>query len=157
MSAYSAFLELDPSSPANILQVAYFAAIPKADLAKSEVIVAGLFFRNVFGNSAGARCLPAFVALSNLGNVLAVSFAHARVNQGMRGNLFQGTLLDDLNSNRICKGRVTTSKSFLGLKQTFQCPSHSGKPPALSWSIGQARQGTKTDCFESYCCTGLSR
>jgi amino acid transporter len=43
--------------------------------------VAGVFFRNVFGNSAGARALPAFVALSNLGNVLAVSFAHSRLNQ----------------------------------------------------------------------------
>ncbi|CEI66010.1 High-affinity methionine permease [Fusarium venenatum] len=64
-----------------LANVAYFAAIPKSDLAKSEVIVAGLFFRNVFGESAAARSLPAFVALSNLGNVLAVSFAHARVNQ----------------------------------------------------------------------------
>ncbi|KAH6857113.1 amino acid/polyamine transporter I [Chaetomium sp. MPI-CAGE-AT-0009] len=64
-----------------LANVAYFAAIPKSDLATSEVIVAGLFFRNVFGDSAGARTLPAFVALSNLGNVLAVSFAHARLNQ----------------------------------------------------------------------------
>ncbi|KAF2756904.1 amino acid transporter [Pseudovirgaria hyperparasitica] len=64
-----------------LANVAYFAAIPKRDLAESEVIVAGLFFRNIFGNSAGARSLPAFVALSNLGNVLAVSFAHSRVNQ----------------------------------------------------------------------------
>lgn len=64
-----------------LANVAYFAAIPKSELAKSEVIVAGIFFRNVFGDSAGARALPAFVALSNLGNVLAVSFAHARVNQ----------------------------------------------------------------------------
>lgn len=64
-----------------LANVAYFAAIPKGDLATSEVIVAGLFFRNVFGDSAGARSLPVFVALSNLGNVLAVSFAHARVNQ----------------------------------------------------------------------------
>ncbi|KAK1758845.1 high-affinity methionine permease [Echria macrotheca] len=64
-----------------LANVAYFAAIPKADLAQSEVIVAGLFFRNVFGNSVAARSLPVFVALSNLGNVLAVSFAHARVNQ----------------------------------------------------------------------------
>ncbi|KAF9783052.1 hypothetical protein IL306_010594 [Fusarium sp. DS 682] len=64
-----------------LANVAYFAAIPKSDLAKSEVIVAGLFFRNIFGESAAARSLPAFVALSNLGNVLAVSFAHARVNQ----------------------------------------------------------------------------
>jgi amino acid transporter len=64
-----------------LANVAYFAAIPKSDLAKSEVLVAGLFFRNVFGFSAGARVLPVFVALSNLGNVLAVSFAHARLNQ----------------------------------------------------------------------------
>ncbi|KAK3370380.1 high-affinity methionine permease [Podospora didyma] len=64
-----------------LANVAYFAAIPKADIAKSEVIVAGLFFRNVFGESAAARSLPAFVALSNIGNVLAVSFAHSRVNQ----------------------------------------------------------------------------
>ncbi|KAI0008348.1 amino acid transporter [Xylariaceae sp. FL0662B] len=64
-----------------LANVAYFAAISKHDLATSEVLVAGLFFRNVFGDSAAARALPAFVALSNLGNVLAVSFAHARLNQ----------------------------------------------------------------------------
>ncbi|KAI1204183.1 amino acid transporter [Annulohypoxylon truncatum] len=64
-----------------LANVAYFAAIDKDDLAKSEVLVAGLFFRNVFGDSAAARALPAFVALSNLGNVLAVSFAHSRLNQ----------------------------------------------------------------------------
>lgn len=64
-----------------LANVAYFAAIPKSDLATSEVIVAGLFFKNVFGDSAGARSLPVFVALSNMGNVLAVSFAHARLNQ----------------------------------------------------------------------------
>ncbi|KAK4142327.1 amino acid permease-domain-containing protein [Dichotomopilus funicola] len=64
-----------------LANVAYFAAIPKGELAKSEVIVAGLFFRNMFGDSALARSLPALVALSNIGNVLAVSFAHSRVNQ----------------------------------------------------------------------------
>ena len=64
-----------------LANVAYFAAIPKEEMATSEVIVAGVFFRNVFGNSAAARSLPAFVAISNLGNVLAVSFAHARLNQ----------------------------------------------------------------------------
>jgi amino acid transporter len=80
--AWSAPLAIGGTTILYVLaNVAYFAAIPKADLAKSEVIVAGLFFRNVFGNSAGARSLPAFVALSNLGNVLAVSFAHARLNQ----------------------------------------------------------------------------
>lgn len=67
-----------------LANVAYFAAIPKKELAESGVIVAGLFFKNVFGDNAGSRALPAFVALSNLGNVLAVSFAHSRVNQGRR-------------------------------------------------------------------------
>lgn len=66
-----------------LANVAYFAAIPKDQLANSDVIVAGVFFTNVFGDSAGARVLPVFVCLSNLGNVLAVSFAHARLNQEM--------------------------------------------------------------------------
>jgi amino acid transporter len=80
--AWSAPLAIGGTTILYVLaNVAYFAAIPKSDLAKSEVIVAGLFFRNVFGNNAGARSLPAFVALSNLGNVLSVSFAHSRLNQ----------------------------------------------------------------------------
>lgn len=64
-----------------LANVAYFAAVTKEEIASSDVLIAGLFFRNVFGDSAGARSLPAFVALSNLGNVLAVSFAHSRLNQ----------------------------------------------------------------------------
>ncbi|KAK9375469.1 amino acid/polyamine transporter I [Lipomyces chichibuensis] len=63
-----------------LANIAYFAVIPKYEIAHSGVIVAGLFFRRVFGDSAGARMLPLFVALSNLGNVLVVAFAHARVN-----------------------------------------------------------------------------
>ncbi|KAK8131530.1 amino acid transporter [Apiospora sp. TS-2023a] len=64
-----------------LANVAYFAAISKEEFANSEVIIAGVFFRNMFGDSAAARSLPVFVALSNMGNVLAVSFAHARLNQ----------------------------------------------------------------------------
>ncbi|KAF4126071.1 Amino acid permease [Geosmithia morbida] len=64
-----------------LANVAYFAAIGKEDLANSEVLVAAVFFRNMFGDSAGANVLPVLVCLSNLGNVLAVSFAHARLNQ----------------------------------------------------------------------------
>ncbi|KAI1322593.1 amino acid/polyamine transporter I [Xylariaceae sp. FL0255] len=64
-----------------LANVAYFAAVSKEDLATSEALVAAVFFKNVFGDSAGAKSLPAFVALSNLGNVLAVSFSQARINQ----------------------------------------------------------------------------
>ncbi|TGZ82347.1 amino acid permease [Ascodesmis nigricans] len=64
-----------------LANVAYFAAVSMEDIVASKLLIAGYFFRNVFGNSAGAKALPVFVALSNFGNVLAVSFAHARVNQ----------------------------------------------------------------------------
>ncbi|ROT38439.1 amino acid permease [Sodiomyces alkalinus F11] len=64
-----------------LANVAYFAAIPKSDMATSEVLVAAIFFRNMFGGYAGRRVLPAFICLSNLGSVLAVSFTHSHLNQ----------------------------------------------------------------------------
>ncbi|KAG8626001.1 hypothetical protein KVT40_006402 [Elsinoe batatas] len=64
-----------------LANVAYFSAIPKQQMATSEALVAGVFFRNVFGGVAGSRALPSFVAASNLGCVMAVSFAHSRVYQ----------------------------------------------------------------------------
>lgn len=64
-----------------LANAAYFAAIPKPDLARSELLVAGLFFRNVLGPGAAARCLPVLVSLSNLGNALVTSFSRARLNQ----------------------------------------------------------------------------
>lgn len=97
-----------------LANVAYFAAIPKADLAKSEVIVAGLFFRNVFGDSAGARSLPAFVALSNLGNVLAVSFAHSRLNQ------------------EFAKEGLLPFSKFWASNKPFNAPATAVSPPFVS-------------------------
>ncbi|RCI16937.1 hypothetical protein L249_2985 [Ophiocordyceps polyrhachis-furcata BCC 54312] len=65
-----------------LVNIAYFSAITKSDLAKSEVLVAGVFFRNVFGGGgAAARALPLLVVLSNLGNVFAGIFAISRVMQ----------------------------------------------------------------------------
>ncbi|KAM3510115.1 hypothetical protein MY11210_006032 [Beauveria gryllotalpidicola] len=64
-----------------LANIAYFAAVSKLDLATSELLVAALFFKNMFGNSAAAKTLPVFVAVSSLGSVLATSFAHSRLNQ----------------------------------------------------------------------------
>ncbi|KAG5363771.1 High-affinity methionine permease [Yarrowia sp. B02] len=63
-----------------LCNLAYFAVIPKTDIANSGVIVAGEFFTRVYGHSLAARALPFFVSLSNIGNVLAVSYAHGHVN-----------------------------------------------------------------------------
>ncbi|KAM3440032.1 hypothetical protein NHJ13734_003467 [Beauveria thailandica] len=64
-----------------LANIAYFAAVSKLDLATSELLVAALFFKNMFGKSAAAKTLPVFVAVSSLGNILATSFAHSRLNQ----------------------------------------------------------------------------
>ncbi|KAI0317435.1 amino acid transporter [Amylostereum chailletii] len=60
--------------------ISYFAAATKAEILKSGVTVASLFFKNVFGEKA-QKALTVFVALSALGNVITVTFAASRVNQ----------------------------------------------------------------------------
>jgi len=58
-------------------QIAYLAAVPKADIISSGRIVAATFFRNVFGARA-EKVLSVFVALSAFGNVLSVIFSQGR-------------------------------------------------------------------------------
>jgi amino acid transporter len=64
-----------------IANIAYFLAVEKDDFRTSGVVVAGHFFKNVFGVTIGERILPCFVVVSAFGNVAATSFAQARVNQ----------------------------------------------------------------------------
>lgn len=66
-----------PADTVRIFQIAYFAAVPKEEIATSGRILAANFFRNVFGESAD-RALSVFVALSAFGNVLSVIFSQGR-------------------------------------------------------------------------------
>ncbi|KAH6677165.1 amino acid permease-domain-containing protein [Halenospora varia] len=59
--------------------IAYFAAVPKADLKKSTQIAASLFFQNVFGNGGAIRGLNFLIALSAFGNLLAVLIGQSRL------------------------------------------------------------------------------
>lgn len=59
--------------------VAYFAAVTKEEIKNSKLLTAALFFKNVFGDSAGQRVLPALVAVSSIGNLLAVTIGHSRI------------------------------------------------------------------------------
>jgi len=63
-----------------LVNIAYFAAASKEEIIGSGRLVAALLFRNVYGPQA-ERALNVFVALSALGNVLAVIFSQGRVNQ----------------------------------------------------------------------------
>jgi amino acid transporter len=61
--------------------LAYFAVVSKEQIVDSGVIIAGNFFRIIFGDSASGRILPFLISLSNLGNILVVSYSGSRVNQ----------------------------------------------------------------------------
>lgn len=61
--------------------LSYYLIIPKSEFKESGVLIAGIFFNKIFGESFTSRFLPILISLSNLGNVLAVSFSHSRINQ----------------------------------------------------------------------------
>ncbi|KAI0762905.1 amino acid/polyamine transporter I [Fomes fomentarius] len=63
-----------------LVNISYFAAVSREEIATSGRIVAASFFRNVFGVKA-ERALSVFVALSAFGNVLSVIFSHGRLVQ----------------------------------------------------------------------------
>ena len=62
-----------------LANVAYFAAVPKADILKSGQTVAALFFQNVFGHQPGVRGFNFLIALSAFGNLIAVYITQARL------------------------------------------------------------------------------
>jgi amino acid transporter len=64
-----------------LVNIAYFAAIPRSQFAKSDAIIAAKFFENMFGHSSATRVLPALTAVSNLGSILASTFSRGRINQ----------------------------------------------------------------------------
>ncbi|KAK2038070.1 high-affinity methionine permease [Colletotrichum somersetense] len=59
--------------------IAYFAAVPKADLAAAKQIAASLFFENVFGSGRAVRGLNFLIALSSFGNLLTVLIGSSRM------------------------------------------------------------------------------
>lgn len=61
--------------------LSYLVVIPKLEIMSSGVLIAGIFFNKIFGENLTSRILPLFIAVSNFGNVLVVSYAHSVVNK----------------------------------------------------------------------------
>ncbi|KAH7101994.1 amino acid transporter [Auriculariales sp. MPI-PUGE-AT-0066] len=62
-----------------LVNVAYVAAVSKQEIEDSGQLVAAIFFTKVFGTGVASKLLPAMIALSGGGNVIAVMLAQARV------------------------------------------------------------------------------
>lgn len=63
------------------VNVAFFLVVDKDEFRDAGVVVAGVFFRKVFGDGLGAHILPLCIVISAAGNIAATSFAQARVNE----------------------------------------------------------------------------
>jgi amino acid transporter len=61
-----------------LANVAYFAAIPAAELAAANEVAIRLFFRNVFGDAAALRALNFLIVLSAFGNLVTVLLGDSR-------------------------------------------------------------------------------
>lgn len=70
------------------VNIAYYAVVPKEEIASSGRILAASFFRYAFGKQAETAS-SVFVALSSLGNVMSVIFSQGRIIQqlGREGSL----------------------------------------------------------------------
>lgn len=89
--------------------LSYLIVIPKEEMINSGVLVAGIFFNKIFGESIASKILPIFIAFSNLGNVLVVSFAHGHVNQELAKSNYLpfSHYFEDLNHSLILHWVVT--------------------------------------------------
>lgn len=89
--------------------ISYLIVIPKEELLNSGVLVAGIFFNKVFGESVTSTLLPLFIALLTLGNVMVVSFAHSIVNQELARNNYLpfSKTFENLNYSLILHWFVT--------------------------------------------------
>ncbi|KAF6836445.1 amino acid transporter [Colletotrichum plurivorum] len=108
-----------------LANVAYFAAVPKEAFIAAKVTVAATLFENVFGPSAGAKALPALVALSALGHLLGVAFTIPRVLQELAKD---GVLPfpDLLMENRPFRTPVSALVLHLGVTILFICAPPAG-------------------------------
>ncbi|EGV62746.1 hypothetical protein CANTEDRAFT_131448 [Yamadazyma tenuis ATCC 10573] len=86
VAAPSAFLSLTVLYM--LTNIAYFAVVPKEEIAGSGRILAATFFKYAFGDTA-EKASSVFVALSALGNVMSVIFSQGRIIQqlGREGSL----------------------------------------------------------------------
>lgn len=73
-----------------LCNASYFAVIPSDRLASSGTIVAGSFFRVLFNKTPlspfADSVLPLLIALSNLGNVIVVTYGHGHMNLELAKN-----------------------------------------------------------------------
>ncbi|RAO65857.1 uncharacterized protein BHQ10_001869 [Talaromyces amestolkiae] len=107
------------------MAVITFAAVPKEDFISSKITIAASLFRNVFGDSAATKALPALVAISALGHLLGIAFTVPRVIQELAKDgvtPFPNTIMQ----NRPFKTPIFALALHLGVTILFICAPPAG-------------------------------
>lgn len=97
------------------VNVAFFLVVDKDEFRSAGVVVAGTFFRKVFGDTLGEHVLPLFVVVSAAGNIAATSFAQARVNEELaREGVLPRFWLTDRPAEKVAASRSTSPSKTRG-------------------------------------------
>ncbi|KAF5005344.1 hypothetical protein FDECE_8202 [Fusarium decemcellulare] len=108
-----------------LANIAYFAAVSKQEFREAEVTVAASLFKNMFGDKAAVKALPALVALSALGHLLGIAFTVPRIIQ----ELAKDGVLPFSNffmENRPFKTPITALALHLAVTILFVCAPPAG-------------------------------
>ncbi|KAJ6013635.1 hypothetical protein N7540_008226 [Penicillium herquei] len=108
-----------------LANIAYFAGVSREDFLDSNITIAATLFRNVYGESAAVKALPALVALSAIGHLLSVAFAVSRLIQELAKD---GTtpFPNLLMQNRPFKTPILALAVHLGVTIIFICAPPAG-------------------------------
>ncbi|OJK00420.1 hypothetical protein ASPACDRAFT_28020 [Aspergillus aculeatus ATCC 16872] len=116
-----------------LANVAYFAGVPKEEFRTASVTIAASLFRNVFGETAATRALPALVALSAIGHLLGVAFVVPRLLQELAKDGIT-PFPDVMMQNRPFKTPIAALIVHLGVTVLFICAPPAGD--AFSFVVG---------------------
>lgn len=125
------------------VNVAFFLVVDKDEFRSAGVVVAGTFFRKVFGDTLGEHVLPLFVVVSAAGNIAATSFAQARVNEELaRQGVLPRFWLTDRHTEDAAKDRSSSPSKTRGLAASTSRSNAASRTPSrgllLHWLVSVA-------------------
>ncbi|KAJ1716741.1 amino acid/polyamine transporter I [Aspergillus flavus] len=108
-----------------LANVAYFAAVPTEEFTNSNITIAASLFRNVFGDSAATKALPALVAISAVGHLLGIAYTVPRVLQELAKDGIT-PFPNIMMQNRPFKTPIVALAVHLGVTILFICAPPAG-------------------------------